>query len=163
MTEPQKEKLLISACLVGESCRYDGKHNKINALPALEEKFCLYPICPEQEGGLPTPRLVAELQDPAERILDGGGKVKRIDGLDVTVAFVKGAEAALNLCQKEKIGLALLKERSPSCGTLQVYDGNFSQKLLAGNGITTALLQRNQIRCISSDKTNILLQGEESA
>lgn len=163
MAEEIRAKLLISACLVGEKCRYDGNDNRLSYLLSLEERFNLFPICPEKEGALSTPRLVAELQSPAHLILKNLGKVRRIDGFDLTEAFLKGAETALRLCQKEKIYMALLKERSPSCGVKQIYDGTFSGRIISGEGLTTAMLRQEGIQCHSSDDTEILRHGDKNA
>ena len=128
------EKLLISACLLGISSRYDGKSKAVfsaDEISRLAEKYELVPFCPEIYGGLPTPRV------PSEII---GDKVMMKDGTDVTENYKKGASEALLLCKLLGIKKALLKEKSPSCGKGAVYDGSFMGTLKAGNGITASAL-----------------------
>ena len=126
-----KEKLLISACLLGVGCRYDGcRIAKVDAA-ALSEKFDLVPICPEIYGGLPTPRT------PSERI---GDRVVMKDGTDVTENFVRGMEHTLDIAKACGARLALMKAKSPSCGKGDIYDGSFSGKLTEGNGYTVDAL-----------------------
>ncbi|MCR5184556.1 MAG: DUF523 domain-containing protein [Bacilli bacterium] len=142
------EKILISACLVGDKTRYDGKHNLNPSISQLLEKYELVPFCPEVEGGLPTPRNPSEIK---------GDKVIMDNGHDVTDNFKEGAIKALMLCQFLKIKIAVLKERSPSCGTHQVHDGSFKNKLIEGMGITAKLLKENNIDVYSEDEIDKLL------
>ena len=121
------EHLLISACLLGAQCRYDGQSKPVLEMVALSEQFDLVPLCPEQLGGLPTPRT------PAERIED---RVMTKDGRDVTAEYRHGAEQALHLARLCGCKIALLKERSPSCGSGTIYDGTFTGGLTAGDGVT---------------------------
>lgn len=137
-----KPSILVSACLLGVACRYDGKDNAINNIQQLQDKYHLVPICPEVAGGLPTPRV------PAERL---GSRVINKVGQDVTSYFQKGAEQALQLAQEHQCICALLKARSPSCGVGSIYDGTFTKQLVAGHGVTADLLQQH----------NILLYTEE--
>ena len=111
------KKLIISACLLGENCRYDGKSKPCPAAMALGEHYQLLPVCPEQMGGLDTPRPPAEIQ---------GERVINREGRDVTAQYRAGAEATLRLAIAEGCTLALLKEKSPSCGSGRVYDGSFT-------------------------------------
>ncbi len=131
-----KEALIISACLMGERCRYDGKSHPLDNIDVLKERFHLIPICPEVMGGLSTPRLPCEIQC---------GRVIRSDGADMTKPYQKGAEASLAIAQKKHCKKALLKEKSPSCGKNFRYDGSFSAKLTEGSGITTELFLQNGI------------------
>ncbi|RUA06840.1 MAG: 2-amino-4-hydroxy-6-hydroxymethyldihydropteridine diphosphokinase [Fusobacteria bacterium] len=125
----EKQNILVSTCLLGENTTYNGGNNyNYLIVKLLNKSFKLYETCPEVEGGLPTPRI------PAERI---GDKVIRKDGVDVTKEFEKGAELAIEKAIKNKVILALLKSKSPSCGKNRIYDGTFSKKLVFGNGITT--------------------------
>ena len=128
--------ILVSACLLGCPCRYDGKSKPHESILALLKEHTLIPICPEQMGGLATPR------PPAER-KDGG--VFTENGGDVTEQYRRGAEEALHLAKLYGCTCAVLKERSPSCGSGQVYDGSFSRTLVAGDGVTAALLKANGI------------------
>ena len=146
--------LLISACLLGASCRYDGQSKPLLQLVALSEHFDLVPVCPEQLGGLPTPRT------PAERI---GSAVVTKDGRDVTAAYRRGAEQALHLARVCGCTVALLKERSPSCGSGEIYDGTFSGTLTAGDGVTAALLRENGIAVYGESEIERLLEEHGTA
>ena len=133
----KREKLLISACLLGTPCRYDGGSKPCPAaVGALREKYELIPVCPEQLGGLPTPR------NPSERC---GNHVVMVNGMDVTDEYRVGAHAALNLYQRKGCIAAVLKERSPSCGSGAIYDGTFSHTVIPGDGVTVELLKANGI------------------
>ncbi len=138
------KKLLISACLYGEKCRYDGKDNLISNLHSLKEKFTLIPVCPEVMGGLSTPR------NPSEIV---GNAVVMNDGTDVTKEYKKGAEIALETALKNGCEIALMKAKSPSCGIGKIYDGTFSRTLKDGDGITVRLLKKNGIKVF--DETEI--------
>lgn len=133
---------LCSACLLGIKCRYDGKNKPDKKVIKLAKKELLIPICPEQLGGLPTPR------EPAEQ---RKGKVITRSGKDVTKNFKKGAKEALKLARLSGIKEAILKQRSPSCGHGQIYDGTFSGRIVKGDGVTTAFLKKNSIRVISEE------------
>ena len=137
-----KEALLISACLLGTNCKYNGGNNALppEKLSALAARYCLVPFCPEQAGGLPTPRLPSERR--GERVVNRAGE-------DVTGAFRRGAELALETALREGCGLALLKERSPSCGSGRIYDGSFSGTLIPGDGITAELLKKSGLTVCS--------------
>lgn len=129
-------RLLISACLLGCRCRYDGASKAQPLAAALAERYELVPVCPEQLGGLATPR------PPAERC---GERVLTAAGADVTEQYHRGAEEALALCRLVGCEAAVLKERSPSCGHGQIYDGTFTGMLTAGDGVTAELLSRHDI------------------
>ncbi|MFN3301489.1 MAG: DUF523 domain-containing protein [Patescibacteria group bacterium] len=134
--------ILCSACLLGVNCRYDGK-NKVNKkVLKLAKKKILIPVCPEQLGGLPTPR------EPAEQ---RGNKVFTKSGKNVTKYFLAGAKEVLKIAKLFGIKKAILKQRSPSCGCGQIYDGSFSGKIIKGNGITTRLLKKHNLKIISED------------
>ena len=130
------DKLLVSACLLGTPCRYDGRSKADARIQALAEKYELIPACPEELGGLPTPR------EPSER---RGERVVMRSGRDVTAEYRRGAEAALALCLQNGCKAAVLKEKSPSCGCGQIYDGTFSRRLIAGDGVTAELLKAQGI------------------
>ena len=132
----KKEALLVSACLLGEKCRYDGGGKYCTGVVRLAERYEFVPVCPEVLGGMPTPR-------PPSEIL--GDRVLAIDGRDVTAQFRLGAERSLALARKAGAVKALLKSGSPSCGRGLVHDGLFSGKLVPGNGVTAALLEANGI------------------
>lgn len=133
-------KILVSACLLGCNCKYNGKNNLNEEVRCLAEQFTLIPICPEEFGGLPTPRIPSEIL---------GAKVINKVNEDVTLAFQKGAIKALTIAQKEGCQYAILKEKSPSCGVKQIYDGTFTGRLINGMGITTRLLEANKIKTFS--------------
>ena len=138
------EKVLVSACLLGYTCRYDGRHCRARDLDVGPAE--LIPFCPEQAGGLPTPRKPAEIVDgDGEDVLDGKARVRTECGTNVTAQFLKGAQAALKLCQELDIKRALLKARSPSCGVSAIYDGAFRGTTRPGAGVTAALLRRHGI------------------
>lgn len=139
----EKEKILISACLIGLNCKYDGGNNENSKLVELMKEKDLVPICPEQLGGLKTPRASAERKQE---------KVITKEGVDVTKEYQKGAEEVLNLAKKLNIKKAILKSRSPSCGIDEIYDGTFSHTLTKKDGVTAELLKKNGIEVISSDR-----------
>ena len=139
--------ILVSACLLGCPCRYDGKSKPNDAVLALMEHHTLIPICPEQMGGLATPRV------PAER-KDGGVFTER--GGDVTEQYRRGAEEALRLARLYGCKYAILKERSPSCGNGQIYDGSFSRRLIDGDGVTAQLLKAHGITVLGESEVDKL-------
>ena len=145
-----KEKLLVSACLLGMNVKYNGKNNKID-ISKLNEKYELIPFCPEVEGGLSIPR------PPAEIISKQPLKILTSNGSNVTTEFEKGAKKALDICKKLYIKKALLKENSPSCGKNFVYDGSFSKVLRGGQGATASLLSKNSIEIFSENEIDYLL------
>ena len=139
--------ILISACLLGCKTRYDGRSVPNEAAIALSKKYHLVPICPEIYGGLPTPRV------PSERISD---KVMMKDGTDVTENYRRGAEATLALAKMMNAEIAVLKEKSPSCGVGKIYDGTFSGTLTDGYGVTAELLSLNGIRVIGESEIDLI-------
>ncbi len=144
--KPAGELVLVSACLLGRACRHDGRHNADQVLERrlAEEGLVALHFCPEEHGGLGTPRPPAWIErTSAAAVLDGRERVLTDAGRDVTAEFLAGAEGALALCRAHGIRRAFLKERSPSCGTCQTHAGG---ALVAGPGITTALLSRAGIR-----------------
>ena len=141
------KRVLVSACLLGVCCRYDGKGNPDDGLRALLDRddITLIAVCPEQLGGMTTPRL------PSERM---GERVLNRAGDDVTDHFQRGAEAALQIAKMYNCRSAILKERSPSCGCGKIYDGTFSGTLTEGNGITAELLIKEGIRIYGESHWN---------
>jgi len=144
-----KEKLLISACLLGENCKYNGGNNLHPLADALRRRYDLVPICPESWGGLSAPR------SPAERVDD---RVLSREGEDWTAAFEKGACLALETARREGCRKALLKERSPSCGTGTIYDGTFTGQTTAGDGVAAALLRAEGLELFGESDIQRLLQ-----
>lgn len=153
------EKILISACLLGHPVRYDGKSCPFESsvITLWQAKGLLVPVCPEMDGGLPVPR------PPAEITTGGGtgvwaGTARVITGqADVTQFFIQGAQAALDKALSCGIKTALLKQKSPSCGSCRIYDGSFSRCLVEGMGVTTALLRQNGITVFGEDQIDELL------
>ena len=147
--------VLISACLLGEACRYDGARGRLpgagkSTLDTLRSLARLVPVCPEVTGGLSTPRL------PSER---RGERVVRSDGADVTGAYRRGAEEAVRLCRQHGIRLALLKARSPSCGLGRIYDGHFSGTLTDGDGVTVEALLAEGVEVYTEADVGALIKN----
>lgn len=142
------ENLLISACLLGIPCRYDGISVKAVDVSALREKYNLIPVCPEIYGGLPTPRTPSERQ---------GDKTVMKDGRDVTENYLLGAKAAYDLCLELGCKKALLKEKSPSCGKGKIYDGSFTGTLTEGNGVTAEYLMARGIEVYGENEIDKLI------
>ena len=144
------EHILISACLLGEPVRYDGQSCPLvhPAMDQLKRKAVLIPICPEVDGGLPIPRPPAEIHE---------GKVLTIEGHEVTSAFEAGADKALETAMARGATLALLKEKSPSCGVNQIYDGSFSGTRIPGQGLTAQTLREAGITVFSDEQIEALL------
>ncbi|MGM9636740.1 MAG: DUF523 domain-containing protein [Eubacteriales bacterium] len=142
--------ILISACLLGMACRYDGQSKRQPDPDFCREDIHLIPVCPESEGGLSTPR------PPSER---RGDRVVNVLGQDVTDAYRKGAAYALELAKRYGCRYAILKERSPSCGHGQIYDGSFTGRLVSGNGVCAELLEQNGITVIGESQAEAFLSG----
>lgn len=140
-----KKPILCSACLLGIKCPYDGKIHSKESVLKLIGKENLIPICPEQLGGLTTPRIEAEIQNGSDKVINKKGE-------NVTKQFKKGAEETLKIAKLLNIKKAILKQRSPSCGSGQIYDGTFSGKVISGDGFTTRLLKENGIEVISEEE-----------
>ena len=135
-------KILVSSCLLGENCKYNGGNNYNENIIEFLKGHEVVPVCPEQLAGLSTPRKPMEIL--GEKIFDASGK-------DVTSQCERGALLACQIAKKEKIDTAILKSRSPTCGTRQIYDGTFSKKLIAGRGIFAEILVRNGFLVMDSD------------
>ncbi len=134
----------ISACLLGQACRYDGNTLPESQRPDLDTATPIIPLCPEQMGGLPTPRFPAQIHggDGAD-VLDGKARVINDNGEDVTQFFLRGAQETLALCRSLGITEVMLKSRSPSCGVGYIYQG---EGLVKGDGVTVALLKRSGVK-----------------
>lgn len=149
------EKILISACLAGDRVRYDGRQ-----IPVTDTRLCqwkkdgrLVAVCPEVCGGLDIPRRPAQIVNGnGLDVLRGCTDVVDIDGQNVTPCFLNGAERTLSLARQFNIGIAILKEKSPSCGVHQIYDGHFTGNLIAGFGVTAAILRENRIKVFSENE-----------
>lgn len=136
----EQSPILVSACLLGVPCRYDGTGQADERLLALAKSRYMIPVCPEQLGGLPTPRPPAERHDT---------RVLTRDERDVTLAFSRGAEETLRLSRLFGCRIAVLKANSPSCGSGQIYDGCFCGRLVPGDGLAAALLKQNGVTVLS--------------
>jgi uncharacterized protein YbbK (DUF523 family) len=146
----EKEYLGISDCLLGTPCRYDGQSKGLSETEQLilRIKYNLVPICPEQLGGLPTPRIPSEIR---------GNKVIMQDGTDVTDSYITGAQKSLEILNLKNCKKVLLKEKSPSCGKYHIYDGSFSKTLIDGSGITAEYLKKNGMKVFSENELEELL------
>ena len=136
--------LLVSKCLLGGNCKYNGGNNLNSKVVKFIEGKKYVEVCPECFGGLPTPRDPSEIDSKSGRVYSSKGK-------DVTENFLKGAEMTLDIALRENAELALLKQSSPSCGCGKIYDGSFSGKKIEGNGITSQLLLENGIKIITEE------------
>ena len=157
-------KILVSACLMGNPVRYDGaaRPQQHAGLARLLEQQRVVEFCPEVAGGLGVPRPPAEIQQgDGAGVLDGRARVQTCAGEDVTAAFVEGAQQALAACRRHAIRVAVLTESSPSCGSRQVYDGSFSRRTVAGRGVTAELLERHGIRVFSQHQLDAAVTAVE--
>lgn len=158
------EKILISACLVGREVRYDGRASTApgDLVEHWQSEGRLVPVCPEVAGGLSVPRPAVEIDggDGAD-VVDGQARLRTGEGVDVTDAFVAGAEHALEVARREKIRVAVLKARSPSCGSSSIYDGTFSGTLREGSGVTAALLREHGIAVFSEEELEAVAEEVE--
>lgn len=148
MSFARDEKILVSACLAGFDCKYDGGSNIDTSIVKLVKDGKAIPVCPEQLGGLATPRKPAEIKIEENDEV----KVYNIDGIDVTNQFYNGASKTLKIAKLYGIRMAILKSRSPSCGCGKIYSGKFDGRLIEGDGITTKLLKDNGIKIISDSE-----------
>lgn len=148
-----RPRVLISACLLGVHCRYNGEGGALRGLQRLMERAELVPVCPEILGGLPTPRA------PAER---RGARVIARDGVDVTDAYARGARETELLARLYGARRAVLKERSPSCGAGEIYDGSFAHRRVAGDGVAAARLMQCGVRIYGESRVEELLKELEA-
>ena len=160
--------ILVSACLLGLSCRYDGGHNLCPALAAPAAAGLCLPVCPEQLGGLPTPRPPAEIAGGSGNdVLAGQAKILAQGGADLTPAFLRGTQQTLALVRATPVAAAILKARSPSCGVGAIYDGTFTRTLRNGHGVTAAALAELGMPLYTEldldEKTLRLLFGQSGA
>ena len=138
-----KKNILVSACLLGHACRYDGKSKPCERVIALKDTYNLIAVCPEVMGGLPTPRVPSEIC---------GALVLMRDGRDVTENYNRGAEKALEIARENACTVAILKEKSPSCGSDLIHNGLFDGGLVEGDGITAQLLKKAGIRVLGESE-----------
>ena len=145
----KKMNILVSACLLGIPCRYDGSGKRTEDIFTLSKYLTLIPVCPEQLGGLSTPR------EPSERI---GDRIITNNGKDVTNEFLLGGKCALDIALLNDCKIAILKERSPSCGHKMVYDGSFTGRIIPGDGILAELLKSNGITVYGESELSNLIK-----
>ena len=154
-----KPKILISACLLGENCKYNGGNNSYaipaDALAKLRQIYELIAVCPECMGGLTTPR------EPAE-ICANGRVLTKFSGCDVTAEFILGAQICAEIASENGCKIAVLKERSPSCGSGEIYDGSFTGRLVSGDGITAAALKSLGVRVVGESALSELNLEKEA-
>jgi uncharacterized protein YbbK (DUF523 family) len=145
--------ILVSSCLAGVKCRYNGTASLDEKIQELVEDKKAMLVCPELLGGFLTPREPAEIiGGNGNDVLDGRAKVIEKSGKDVTDLYIKGAINTLELAASNKASCVVLKEYSPSCGSKMIYDGSFQNKKIAGDGVTSALLKREGIKVISEEE-----------
>lgn len=140
-------KIMVSACLLGDNVKYNGKNNYNRKLCELLKQHEIFKICPEVMGGL------SLLRDPAEIVKN---KVLTKNGLDVTKEYIKGARIALKIAKDENIKVAILKSNSPSCGNHKIYDGTFTNNLISGEGVTAKLLRENEIFIFNENELDLI-------
>lgn len=153
------DKILISACLAGDLVRYDGQQKGIRntIINQWAKQGRLVKVCPEVLGGLAIPRPPAQIIGRGGlSVICGKAKVHTIDGHDVTEAFVTGAECTLSIAKENNIHIAILKEKSPSCGVSLIYDGSFRQVKISGQGVATALLRKNGVKVYSENQLDLV-------
>jgi uncharacterized protein YbbK (DUF523 family) len=136
-------KIMVSACLLGQKCKYNGGDNYSEAVAEYIKGHEIIPVCPEVEGGLPIPRIPSEIVN---------GAVTNAEGETVDKEFREGAELCLKKALEEHVDLAILQSRSPSCGVNQIYDGTFTGKLISGKGVFARLLEDNGIKTIDVEE-----------
>ena len=160
-------KILVSSCLIGKNCAYDGKNRYSGAVLALCKKYGYVDICPEVAGGLPIPREAHEINGGSgEDVLDGKCTVIAPSGEDISAYFVRGAEITLEKAVADSVTLAIMKARSPSCGSGKIYAGSFDRELKEGNGVAAALLIRNGIPVLTEEEIPEavrILEGRQNA
>ncbi len=146
-------KILISSCLLGTNCKWNGRNNARDLIISIQDKVEFIPVCAEVLGGLPIPRI------PSERVND---KVINEIGLDVTDKYLEGAKQVLKIALENNVRYAIFKERSPSCGVHQIYNGKFERTPTSGKGITTSLLEENGIRVYSDEEIEMLIKHQNN-
>ena len=143
-------KIMVSACLLGEDCKYDGGNNRNEELLEMLAGHEVIPVCPEVLGGLPVPRVPAEIAD---------GRVVNREGQDVDGAFRRGAEKAMEIAEHEKPDLIILQSRSPSCGVKEIYDGTFSGRKIPGHGIFAGMAIQAGYKVIDAEDIHLRNEG----
>ncbi|URZ16843.1 DUF523 domain-containing protein [Clostridium felsineum] len=146
----KEESIIVSACLLGVNCKYSGENNFSDKVKEICKGKKVIPVCPEQLGGMSTPRNPAEIiNGTGKEVLEKNAKVIDNKGRDVTVYFIKGAEETFKIAKLFNCKKAILKAKSPSCGVGEIYNGTFSKTLVKGNGVTAEILKKNGIEIIT--------------
>ncbi len=150
---PKNTIILVSGCLIGMKCNYKGKANLREWVLNLKDNYTLVPVCPEQLGGLPTPRLPVEIQEgDGYEIWEGSSnQILTSNGGSVVHQLISGAKETIKIARILGIKVAVLKDKSPSCGVFSIYDGSFSGELKRGVGVATAALRSNNVEVFSSE------------
>lgn len=157
-----KPPVIVSACLLGHKCRYNGKSSYLPDIVSSLQQYQIIPVCPEVSGGLSIPRSPLEISNgDGYDVWAGSAIVLNEKGVNFTSEFQKGALSALNLCRNHRIKMAILKEKSPSCGCNRIYDGTFSTRLITGVGVTASLLKKEGIEVFSEQEW--LMRGSSFA
>jgi uncharacterized protein YbbK (DUF523 family) len=152
--------LVVSACLLGVACNHEGRGSFRSVVQELEKRYRLVPVCPEVLGGLSTPRPAAEISGgDGPDVLAGRAQVVNVNGGDVSGAYRRGADAAVQVARAGGATRAVLKTRSPSCGSGQIYDGTFSRRLVEGQGVTAAALRAAGLEVCSDEEAASTLPG----
>lgn len=148
----ESKTVMVSACLLGVKCRYDGNDKKVAGIDEQLKEFRVIPFCPEALGGLPIPRLPAEITDgDGEGVWNETARVLNQEGLDISNEFRNGAQKAFEIFEKEQPEMVIFKAHSPSCGMGRIYDGSFKHTLRDGDGVTAALLRKAGARMITEE------------
>lgn len=147
--------IVVSSCLIGLKCRYDGKVSEYDAVNRFLKGKQFIPICPEQMGGLTTPRL------PAEIVRENPVLIRNCEGFDVTDAFMTGVDDVMKIIDHFDVELAILKSKSPSCGSKNIYDGTFSSALIDGQGMLSRALMNKGIRVVNEQEINEIYETEK--
>ncbi|URZ00133.1 2-thiouracil desulfurase family protein [Clostridium felsineum] len=146
----KEESIIVSACLLGVNCKYSGENNFSDKVKEICKEKKVIPVCPEQLGGMSTPRNPAEIiNGTGKEVLEKNAKVIDNKGRDVTAYFIKGAEETFKIAKLFNCKKAILKAKSPSCGVGEIYNGTFSKTLVKGNGVTAEILKKNGIEIIT--------------
>jgi uncharacterized protein YbbK (DUF523 family) len=150
---PKQKKYIVSACLIGKSCFYDGSSKCVPSIKDLVDKGEAVAVCPEELAGFKAPRPPIEIfAGTGQDVLKGKAYVFNKDGKDVSINIIKGSREFLNITKECNVKLAILKARSPCCGKGKIYDGTFKNKLRKGNGVTAQLLLQNDIEVVSDEE-----------
>ncbi len=157
----EKMRCIVSACLLGVQCRYNAEAREYTELTDLLKNYEVVPVCPEVDGGLPTPRPPAEIREgTGNDVINGRARIINCNGEDVTTEFIVGAQKTLKTVKRHSPCKIILKSRSPSCGSSMIYDGSFSGQLIAGDGATAALLKESGFEILDENQALTALKKQ---